>query len=187
LQTLQEFKFRDLVASHPSESAFEAAKKMEDMHVGCVIVMEPGSDKILGIATRYDFIHHLIVGEKNPKRTKIDEIMHLSPVVIDGGATTSEALRTMINKRVERLVVTQSGKVLGVLSLEDIVAALEATNVLHSLSKERAQQLRDMIKRLTPYLVARYQGDEKVELQRDMNDEAKALLRLLEEAEVSLR
>ena len=136
---------------------------MEDKHVGCVVVIDPKSEKILGIATRYDFIHHLIVGEKNSKNTKISEIMHSSPVMIEGTATTSEALRTMISRRVERLVVTQSSKYLGVLSLEDIVAALEATKVLDSLSKERAEQLRDMIKRLTPYLVARYEGEEKVE------------------------
>ena len=44
-----------------------------------------------------------------------------------------------------------------------------------------------MIKRLTPYLLARYAGEEKSELERDMNDEIKALVYLLEESEVSLR
>ncbi|MHB8565632.1 MAG: hypothetical protein ACYC7D_04875 [Nitrososphaerales archaeon] len=72
-------------------------------------------------------------------------------------------------------------------SLEDIVAMLEADNTLNSISKDRAEQVRDMIKKLTPYFVVRYDGEDRSYLERDMNDETKALLRLLEELEVTLR
>jgi CBS domain-containing protein len=188
LHSLAEFKYRELVTSSPDQFAIEAAAMMEDKKVGCVLVVS--NDKILGIATRYDFIHHLIVLGKDARKTKIRDIMHHSPVMIDSSLTAADALRRMIERRVERLVVVSSSRtedVLGVLSLEDIVAKLEATDALSALSKERAEQLRDMIKRLTPYLVARYVGDEKAELERDMNDEVTALFRLLEEAEVSLR
>ena len=74
-----------------------------------------------------------------------------------------------------------------ILSIEDIVARLEASNALESLSAEKAQRVRDTIKRLTPHLVARYEGKERVEIERDMNDETKALMYLLEEVEIYLR
>ncbi len=92
---------------------------------------------------------------------------------------------------VERLIVlnrTSIGKkILGVISLEDVVSKLEAMHAFEKISGERSQIIRDMIKRLTPYLLARYAGEERFELERDMNDEIKALVYLLEESEVSLR
>lgn len=173
------------MTSAPDESVHKSAVKMEKKHVGCVLVTK--GDEILGVATRYDFLHHVIVGEMDAKTTGIEEIMHASPVTIDGKATAAEALRRMVDKKVERLVVMSGSKILGVVSLEDVVAMLEADNMLGAISKERADQIRDMIRRLTPRFVSRFDGDDRSYLERDMNDEAKALVRLLEELEVTLR
>jgi len=72
-------------------------------------------------------------------------------------------------------------------SLEDVVSKLESMYAFEKLSGEKADVIRDMIKKLTPYLVARYVGEERSELERDMNNEIKALIYLLGESEVSLR
>ncbi|MGI0090638.1 MAG: CBS domain-containing protein [Nitrososphaerales archaeon] len=187
MRTLSEYKFRELVTSSPEESAFEAAVKMEDHEVGCVILTE--NKQVLGIATRHDFMHNLIVVGKNPKTTKVKQIMHPYPISLDSNSTMTDALRKMIEKKVERLVVRSGEKILGVISLEDVVTNL--SNSGSTLSPEWSERKRilimDMVRRLTPSLLSRYDGQEKEELQREMNDEATALLRLLEEAEVTLR
>ncbi len=92
MRRLDEFQFRQLVTCSPSETAFEASLKMEDNRVGCVLVTREG--KIEGIATRYDFIHHLIVRGLDPHKTKISEIMHTSPVKIESSLTMVDALKT---------------------------------------------------------------------------------------------
>ena len=74
METLKDYRFTELVTNLPSESAPEAVRKMEDNHVGCIAVISGG--KVLGIATRYDFRHHLVVKGKNPEKTKITQIMH---------------------------------------------------------------------------------------------------------------
>ncbi|MHB8565638.1 MAG: CBS domain-containing protein [Nitrososphaerales archaeon] len=182
---MEDYRYRELVSSSPTETVYNSAVQMENKHVGCVLITSDG--KVLGVATRYDFLHNIIVGGMDAKTTEIKEIMHASPVSIESKASAAEALRKMVDKRVERLVVLSGTNILGVVSLEDIVAMLEADNTLNSISKDRAEQVRDMIKKLTPYFVARYDGEDRSYLERDMNDETKALLRLLEELEVTLR
>lgn len=184
MRKLADYSFRNLVTSPPDETAHAAAVKMESRNVGCVLVTV--EKDVVGIATRYDFIHGIIVGGKDPKRTRIDQIMHASPVSIDASATSAEALKTMIQRKVERLVVRSGKQILGIISLEDIVSNFEIDALSH-LSHERQEQVSEMVKRLTPCLVSRYNGEEKEWLQREMNDETKALLRLLEELEISLR
>ncbi len=73
------------------------------------------------------------------------------------------------------------------ISLEDVISSLESSEVFRYMSAERAEQIRGIVKRLTPHLLARYSGEERSQLERDMTDETKALLMLLEESEVSLR
>ncbi len=187
MRSLREYNFRKLVACGPEESAYSAVGLMEDRNVGCVIVIEDSN--LLGIVTRYDFIHGLIVKNRDPKRTRISNIMHASPVVVNSSLSVTDALKIMVEKRVERLVVRsgERGKILGVISMEDVVASLSNESFLLSLSNSKYNVILDMVKRLTPIFLARYDGEEREEMERDMNDELKALLRLLEEAEISLR
>jgi hypothetical protein len=103
-----------------------------------------------------------------------------------GLATLFLALKTKIKKRIGRLVVRSGTKILGVLSLEDIVANLEV-EAMSRVSDERQDQIFDMVKRLTPAPLSRYKGEEKASVQKEMTDETRALLRLLAEAEIALR
>jgi CBS domain-containing protein len=187
LYTLNQYQFRELVSCDPDETAFEAAVKMERHRVGCVLVKSRES-KVLGIATRYDFVHNVIVAGRDAKKTLVSEVMHANPVTADSSISSIEALRLMIKSKVERLVVvSQSGaKILGIISLEDVVGTLEV-EALSAISHEKYDQIFDMVRRLTPNLLSRYEGEERLELERDLNNELKALMRLLQEVEVSLR
>jgi CBS domain-containing protein len=112
--------------------------------------------------------------------------MHANPVTVDSNVSSIEALRLMIRSKVERLVVVSTGKILGIISLEDVVGTLEV-EALSAISHEKYDQIFDMVRRLTPNLLSRYEGEERQELERDLNNELKALMRLLQEVEVSLR
>ncbi|MHB1907797.1 MAG: CBS domain-containing protein [Nitrososphaerales archaeon] len=182
---LKQYHFRDLVSCSPSCTAFEAAVKMDESKVGSIVVISKETG-ILGIVTRYDLVHNIIVAERDPKKTKISEVMHLSPVSISEDSTPVEALRKMIEGKVERLVVRSNDKILGVISFEDIIGSLESTS-LQGVSQEKTAQIFDMVRRMTPSLISRYDGEERLEMERDLNNEVKALVRLLEEAEVALR
>ena len=102
METLKDFRFRALITSPPSESALEAAKKMEDNHVGCVVIISGG--KVLGIATRYDFLHHLIVKGKKPESTTITEIMHVGRPATREISKTAHPLLAVLNGRMQNTV-----------------------------------------------------------------------------------
>ena len=184
LYTLADYRFRELVTSDPDESTYQAASKMERQHVGCVLVTS--GKEILGIATRSDFVRNIIVGEKDPRKTKVREIMHASIFSIEPKLTPVEALQEMIKKKVDRLVVRSKERIFGVISLEDLIATLENDSI-RAIPRDKYAQVTDMIRKLTPRLLARYEGEERIELERDLNSEIKALLRLLQEVEVALR
>lgn len=184
MMRLSEYTFRKLVTIVPDDSVQQAAVKMDSERVGSILVTSNG--KVLGIVTRSDFIHNVIVGGRDPKKTAVRAIMNPSPISIDSSATTTEALRKMLEKRVERLVVFSGDRIIGIVSLEDVIVNSEL-DTLKTLLKERFDEILRKVNTLTPNLVSRYSGDESVQLQRDMNDFVKALLLLLEEAEISLR
>lgn len=181
---LSEYAFRKLVTIAPDESVHQAAAKIDSERVGSVLVIASG--KLVGIVTRSDFIHDVIVHGRDPKKTEVRAIMNSTPISIDSSATTTEALRKMLEKRVERLVVFSGDSIIGIVSLEDAIVNSEL-DTLKTLLGERFDEILRKVKTLTPNLVSRYKGDEGVDLQRDMNDFVKALLLLLEEAEISLR
>jgi CBS domain-containing protein len=187
MRTLQDYNYRKLVSCGPDDTVFYAARLMDDRKVGCVVVTKDSD--LVGIATRYDFIHSLIANDqaKDARSTKIREIMHAGPVTISASSKMTDALKVMVEKKVERLVVCSGENrkmILGVISLEDVVASL-GNETFHS--DKEYQIIMDIVRRLTPLLLARYDGEEKEELTREMNNELKALERLLEEAEISLR
>lgn len=116
--------------------------------------------------------------------------MHTSPITIDFSRTLIDALKLMVEKKVERLLVIKSPNrngIVGVISLEDVISGLESSQVFKRMSSEKAELIRRKVNRLTPHLLARYTGEERTVVERDMNDEAMALLMLLEESEISLR
>ncbi len=172
------------MTSIPEETTFQAATKMENAYVGCILVIS--KKEIIGIATRFDFIHNIVVLGKDAKKTTVREIMNPDPTSIDTDASISDALKLMIQRKIGRVIVRSGTKILGVLSLEDVIANLEV-EAMSKVSSERQNQIFDMVKRLTPTLLSRYEGEEKASLQKEMTDETKALLRLLEEAEIALR
>jgi signal-transduction protein with cAMP-binding, CBS, and nucleotidyltransferase domain len=184
---IAEYKLPEPITAGPDEIAYDAAARLENLNARCIVVTSK-EKKILGFVARYDLIHELIVRGKDPKKTKLKEVMNASPIWIDSSSTSMDALRKMIEKRVERLVVVETGskKVLGMISLEDVVSHLDLES-LTSLSREKYEKIREMVRKMTPVLLERYDGEEREDLTRDLKDESKALLRLLDEAEVRLR
>jgi signal-transduction protein with cAMP-binding, CBS, and nucleotidyltransferase domain len=186
LYSLKDYRYRELVSCAPNTTAYDVALSMEKNRVGSILV---NSEKtgVQGIVTRYDLVHYIIVDQKDPRKTKVGEIMHQSPVSVSEDATPLEALQKMLQNKVERIVVrSKDNKVLGIISFEDVAQALESTSI-QGVSPEKSKQIFDMVRRLTPSLISRYDGEEKLEMERELNSEVKALLRLLEEAEIALR
>ncbi len=100
----------------------EAARYRVEKGVGSVLVMEAGA--LRGIFTERDALRIFVATRRNPDYTRLADVMTGSPQTLPPDATPEDAARRMAAGRVRHLpVVDRDGRVLGVVSQRDLVAA----------------------------------------------------------------
>ena len=116
---------RTLATAGQAESVLEAARRMADSDVGCVVVCLNGT--AVGILTERDFVTRVMARGLDPAVTPIADVMTPRPRSVDEGASLAAALEIMDRDGVRRLVVTAGGGgLLGVVLREALVAATKA-------------------------------------------------------------
>jgi len=97
----------------------EAALLMQKKHVGALIIKEKG--KIMGIMTEKDMVRKAIAKGKDPSKTKTKEIMNTSVNKIQPDVDIFDALKKMSDLNIRHLPVVQDNKMIGLLTLKDIL------------------------------------------------------------------
>lgn len=113
---------QDLAQLSDSSTIREAARYMVDHGVGSVLVME--QDKLRGIFTERDALRIFVATRRNPDHTRLADVMTEEPQTLAPEATPQEAAERMTAGKFRHMpVVDAAGKVLGVVSQRDLVAA----------------------------------------------------------------
>ena len=111
-------------ASVPVEATAERAiRTMLDRYVGAVAVIDE-NHRVAGIFTERDVLRRLSLGEHDPRKISVREIM-TTPVEMATRATTAgEALATMVERHYRHLpIVDDDGRLLGMLSIRNVLQA----------------------------------------------------------------
>ena len=101
-----------------NESIRQACDKYKEHKVGSLIVTDKSD--ILGIVTERDFIERTICMDKNPKTTKVKDIMSTEVMSIDINETIMKAVDIMKDKNIKKLPVTSNGALVGIITSTDI-------------------------------------------------------------------
>jgi CBS domain-containing protein len=109
----------EVVTVDSAATVMDAAKKMDEKNIGCVIVME--KERPLGILTERDFVKKIAINEK-PMSTPVRSVMSSPLISIDPDATVWELAELMKIKRVHKVPVIQENKLLGIVTTTDITA-----------------------------------------------------------------
>jgi CBS domain-containing protein len=111
----------DVKTIDPGATVQQAAKKMADFSIGCLIAVKSG--KLSGIVTERDMIRKVIVKGKISSETAIKDIMTKRVIMIDPETDIEEASEVMISKKIKKLPVLKEDNLIGIITAMDIVAA----------------------------------------------------------------
>lgn len=103
----------------PSASVFDAVKLMADKEIGALLVME--GEAIAGIITERDYARKIILVGRSSRETPVRDIMTSKVMYVGPGHTTEECMALMTENRLRHLPVLDSGKLVGLISIGDLV------------------------------------------------------------------
>jgi len=103
----------------PGASVLDGVKMLAEKGVGAILVME--GDKLVGIFSERDYARKVVLQGKSSKDTKLREIMTDDVLWVNPQHTNDECMALMTTMRIRHLPVLDNGKVVGVISIGDLV------------------------------------------------------------------
>jgi len=138
VQQLLDEKSNQLLTIAPTASVLDALKIMAEKDVGALIVLE--EDKLVGIFSERDYARKIILFGKSSHDTAVGEIMTPRVVCVRPSQSADECMSLMTGRRVRHLPVLSEDKVVGVISIGDVVKEMIADQ------KQTIEQLEQYIK-----------------------------------------
>ena len=121
----------------PDAQVLDALKLMAEKNIGALLVVE--NDKLVGIVSERDYARKVILHGKSSHDTPVKEIMTEGVICVQPDNTVEECMALMTDNRIRHLPVMENAKLLGVLSIGDLV-------------KETISEQQFMIKQLESYI-----------------------------------
>ena len=115
---------REVMSSKPisikyNESVLKAAKLMAKHDISFLPVVE---DKILvGLITEGDILKKIFIKDKNPRKTKVEDIMTKKPIFVSPDDDVSKVAQLMNSKDITKMPVTEGGKLVGCMTEKDLL------------------------------------------------------------------
>ena len=100
-------------------TVYEALVMMAQKHIGALIVMD--GPKLAGIFSERDYARKVILVGRSSKEMKVSEIMSSPVITVKPETTVDQCMQHMTNRRCRHLPIIEEGKILGVVSLGDLV------------------------------------------------------------------
>ena len=114
-------KGNEVWSVRPDHTVFEAVKLMAEKGVGALVVMD--GEKMVGIISERDYARKIILEGKASRDTPVSEIMTSKVMYVSPERTVDECMALMSDKRARHLPVLDSDRVVGMLSIGDLVKA----------------------------------------------------------------
>ena len=118
-QVLNDKKHKEIISIAPNRPVFDALVILAEYKIGALAVMD--GDKLVGIFSERDYAREVVLQGRSSKTTQVSEVM--TAKVISGKPTdiTESTMSMMSEKRIRHLPVVDGDKVIGMLSLGDLV------------------------------------------------------------------
>ena len=122
VEQLLDQKPRAIYSVGPEEPVLTAIKKMAEHHVGALLVMS--GEKLVGIVSERDYARKVVLLGRSSTETRVDAIMTARVVTVTAKQDAHDCMRLMTDMRIRHLPVVAGDRVVGVLSIGDLVRAV---------------------------------------------------------------
>jgi CBS domain-containing protein len=106
----------------PGDTVYDALRLMADKNIGAVVVRT--DQQIDGIFSERDYARKVILLGKTSKETLVREIMTARVISVEPEWTADQCMALMTEKRIRHLPVVEQGRLIGVISIGDVVRAV---------------------------------------------------------------
>ena len=134
---LLKLKGNQIFSVAPHESVLRAIEIMATRYVGALLVMSQGS--LIGIISERDYARKVILKKRSSHDTPVGDIMTSPAVTVTPSDTIHHCMQLMTERRIRHLPVMDAGRVVGMLSIGDLVKAV-------------IEEQRDQIEQLERYI-----------------------------------
>ena len=110
----------------PDVTVFDALRLLSDYGVGALLVME--GERLVGVLSERDYTRKVALQGLNSRETRVSEIMTPDVITVSPSTGTRECMTLMSQKRIRHLPVVDGAKVIGMISIRDIMDDIIATH-----------------------------------------------------------
>ena len=115
-------KGHEVWAVKPDDTVFDSLQLMAEKGIGALLVMD--GDRLVGIVTERDYARKIILEGKSSKTSSVAEVMTTRVLCVTPERTIDECMALMTDKRARHLPVLDHKRVIGVISIGDLVKIL---------------------------------------------------------------
>ena len=122
IEMLLQSKGSDVWSVEPGDTVYRAIELMEEKGVGALPVV--GNGNLVGILSERDYARKVILKGRSSKETRVEDIMTRDLICVDIQRNVEECMAVMTAKKVRHLPVLESGKMVGIVSIGDLVKTI---------------------------------------------------------------
>ena len=112
----------DVYSVAPGDTVFTALRLMADRNIGAVLVRS--NEKLEGIFSERDYARKVVLLGKMSRETLVSEIMTTRVVSVESDWTADQCMALMTEKHIRHLPVMEQGRLIGIISIGDVVRAV---------------------------------------------------------------
>jgi CBS domain-containing protein len=119
VRQLLDEKGHNVITVGADDTVFDAVRKMAEENIGSLIVCE--GSKVIGLITERHYARNVFLEGRALPNTRVGDVMETPVLFVRPGLTAEECMAVMTEKRVRYLPVIDEGKLIGIISIGDLV------------------------------------------------------------------
>ena len=120
-QILRSKEHQTVYTMGPTASVYEAVGLMADKNIGALVVVE--GENVVGIVSERDYARKIVLMSRSSKETRLAEVMSSPVMYVHPHQTSDECMALMTENRLRHLPVLDNGRLIGLVSIGDVVKA----------------------------------------------------------------